>query len=128
MTLFIPEKAVSHRQKRVCTVIKNYLSTLILRGDLPPAFTKEGEHLTLPSPITITQVKVSADLGHAFVSVMPLGGLHLEETLIYLEAISKYLRHQVAKDINLRATPQFHFEIDQAYEAGQRIDELLKKL
>jgi ribosome-binding factor A len=116
---FTPARAPSHRLLRVAEEVRQILSALFLRGDLPAP--------GLPASVTITQVKLSADLQHATVYVMPLGGLQREETLAYLKEIAGFLRHQLGKELQAKFTPALRFRIDDSFDQAERIEKLLKE-
>lgn len=118
--LFTPSQATSHRSLRFGEEVRHILSNLFLRGDLPSP--------GLPTSVTITQVKMSADLQHATVYVIPLGGQMPQETLAYLKEIAPYLRHQLGKDLKSKFTPALRFHIDNSFDEAERIEKLLKNI
>ena len=128
LNLFVPTKAPSHRQKRVAQEIRHYLAEVFMRGDFPPRYTDDGDLISLPAPVTITDISLSPDLKHAVIFVMPLGGNHKEETLEFLKAASNFLRKCLSKQLLLRGTPKLIFQIDQGLEEAQKIEALLKKI
>lgn len=128
LNLFVPSKAPSHRQQRVAQELRFYLSEIFMRGDFPPRFDEEGELLDLPTAVTVTDVHLSPDLKHATVFVMPLGGQHKEETLAFLKAASGYFRKMISQKLQLRVTPKLIFEIDNAFLAAEKIEEILRKV
>lgn len=126
--LFTVEKPVSHRQKKVASEIRHILSDVLSRGNLPVILDEETEEeLSLPGPVTITHVDVSADLKNAKVFVMPLGGLHCELTLQFLKACDWFFRKEMAHSLMLRAAPRIRFVLDDSFERGAYIDALLQK-
>ena len=79
--------------------------------------------------ISITEVRVSPDLRHAFVYMIPLN-VENQDIKPIVEALvqeSSHLRYMLAQKIQLRYTPQLHFEKDTRFERGSLIDALLKK-
>ncbi len=128
LNLFVPSKAPSHRQQRVAQEIRFYLSEILMRGDIPARYNDEGELLTLPTTVTVTDVRLSPDLKHATVFVMPLGGQHKEETIAFLKIASGYFRKMISQKLQLRVTPKLVFEIDPVFSAAEKIDEILKKV
>jgi ribosome-binding factor A len=79
--------------------------------------------------VTITGVKVSADLqlAHVYYSVL---GAEDEWSAVQaaLQHAKGYLRTQVAERIQLRFAPELIFHADHSAEYGQRIDQLLDRL
>ena len=79
--------------------------------------------------VTVTGVAVSADLGHARVRVSVMGTE--EERARSLEGLgsaARFLRAQLSRELQLRTTPELHFELDRGLEHAGRIDEVLRRL
>jgi len=78
--------------------------------------------------VTVTEVRVSADLKQAriYVSVM---GTQAEQTsaLQGLAAAAGYVRHELTERLQMRRAPEVHFVLDHTEEYGQRIEELLRQ-
>lgn len=79
--------------------------------------------------ITVTQCEVSGDLKYARVYFSVLGGdaEKIKEIKKGLYSAAGFIRHTVAETLNMRATPEFIFEYDDAIKRGANIFELLKK-
>jgi len=78
--------------------------------------------------VDINAVHVSADMRHARVKVAIHGGdKEQKEALAALENASGYLRHELATRLDLRKTPELHFEADPSPETPQRLEILLKR-
>lgn len=85
-------------------------------------------------PMTsIVMVEVAPDLKtcKAFISV--LGDEEAQQNTIKgLQSASGYIRRQLARELNLRNTPEIQFILDQSIEYGvnmsRRIDELTKSI
>ncbi len=80
--------------------------------------------------ITLTDVSVSRDLGHAWVYVSIMEDNPQEKTLILkaLENASGFIRTQIGKRIRLRHIPEIHFICDQSIEYGAHINKVLKEI
>lgn len=78
--------------------------------------------------ISVTKVKVTADLKYAKVYVSILNSKNIKETMEGLKKSSGYIRTELAKRINLRNTPELIFEIDDSMEYGAKIDSILKEI
>jgi ribosome-binding factor A len=79
--------------------------------------------------VTVTGVAVSADLGHARVRVSVMGTE--EERARSLEGLgsaARFLRAQLSRELQLRTSPELHFELDRGLEHAVRIDEVLRRL
>ncbi len=86
------------------------------------------------SPLTsVVAVEVSPDLKTAKAWISTLGDEKaFEDTLAGLKSAEGYIRSQLAKEINLRNTPQITFVMDQSIAYGvnmtRKIDEVTKDL
>ena len=78
--------------------------------------------------ISVTKVKVTADLKYAKVYVSILNSKSIGKTMEGLKESSGFIRSQVAKNINLRITPELIFELDDSLEYGAKIDSILNEL
>ncbi|MFN4217940.1 MAG: 30S ribosome-binding factor RbfA [Candidatus Bipolaricaulia bacterium] len=78
--------------------------------------------------VTVFSVKLSKDVRHAWVYVSVLSDSPSEETeaLETLREHRGFLRTALAKHLQIRHTPELHFELDQAERRARRIEELLK--
>jgi ribosome-binding factor A len=113
-------RAPSQRQLRVGEELRHLISGVLSRGDIRDPDV-EGV------VITVTEVRASPDLKYATVFVAPLGGGNVEAILGGLKRSSKFVRGQIAKQVRLRYTPQFVFEIDTSFDTGSHIDSLLHR-
>lgn len=110
----------SQRQLRVGEEIRHILSGILFRNSWP-----QGE---LPTSVTVTRVDMSPDLQNAIVFVMPLGGEHLEETLIFLKEMSPFIRKTLAGRLTLRRVPTLKFVIDDTFEKAEKMEALFRKI
>jgi len=79
--------------------------------------------------VTITGVDVSPDLrqGRVFVSV--LGGERKRRaSLEGLQSAHGFLQGRIARELNLKRTPQLSFEYDPTVERGVRMTKLIDEL
>ena len=109
---------LSQRQLRVGEEVRHILSGILARGE---SFIDEVES----TPLTISDVRISADLKHAFVYVMPLGGNNKQEICKALNENKAKLRHYLAKNLSLRVVPQLRFELDAMYDQMSSLNTLL---
>lgn len=77
--------------------------------------------------LTVTEVRISPDLKHATVFVMPLAGRNAADTIAALRHGASFLRAEVARDVKLRFAPTLAFELDESFEHASRIDALLRR-
>jgi ribosome-binding factor A len=109
----------SQRQLRVGEVIRHALAGILQRGAVhDPAL--DGLVVTVP------EVRMAPDLKTATVFVMPLGGERAKEVVAAMERNKKFLRGEIAREVNLRFAPDLRFRLDESFETGDRIDALLR--
>lgn len=116
----------SQRQLRVSESIKRVLADYFSKGDFTADY--EGEMVRLSYPVTITQVRISADLQQAVISIMPLGGANQQETVDFLNKIARPLRGYLGKHLQTRFTPSLKFVIDETFDQATRIESLLRQV
>lgn len=75
--------------------------------------------------ITISEVEVSRDLGHAKVFVTVLLDEHKQQSVDILNRASGFLRKELGRRLSTRITPQLHFYIDETIEKGAHISSLI---
>lgn len=103
------------RTDRVAEMLQRKLSQII---------QQEVKDPRMPAFVTISTVKVSADLGHAKVYFTVLN--HDEAlTARILNAAASYLRSALARSSTLRTVPQLHFIYDASIEYGRRLSKLI---
>jgi ribosome-binding factor A len=79
--------------------------------------------------VTVTGVEVSPDLKMAKVFVSALGDRESRTSALQgLQHASKYIRRQLAQQLQMRFTPELRFALDESWEHGARIDELLEQV
>ena len=112
-------RAPSQRQLRVGELIRHALADVLQRGEVhDPAL--DGMVVTVP------EVRMTPDLRVATVFVMPLGGKGADTLLATLDRHRKFLRGEVAHRVDLRYAPDLRFRLDESFDAGARIDSLLR--
>jgi ribosome-binding factor A len=108
-----------HRRERVAEAVRHVVAGF-LTGELRDP--RVGF-------VTVTGVRVSGDLTHAWVQVSVMGVPEEQErSLQGLESAARYLRAQLARELRLRVVPEVHFELDKGLEHATRINRLLKDL
>jgi ribosome-binding factor A len=111
-------KPPSQRQLRAGELIRHALMDVLMREE----FDDPDLH---GKSITVTEVRVSPDLKHATAFAAPLGGEDMAKTIEALNRAAGFLRGRLAKEIELRNTPQVRFVADDSYDEARRIDQLL---
>ncbi|MBA2649420.1 MAG: 30S ribosome-binding factor RbfA [Legionella sp.] len=77
--------------------------------------------------VTISAVKVTADLSHAKVYFTVFNDDKVA-ALSVLNSSAGYLRSTLARSVTLRTVPQLHFIYDESIEYGQRLSRLIDKV
>lgn len=99
-----------------------------LKKEISRVFTFELKNSKVTGLISVTKVKITPDFKYAKVYVSILNSKSIGKTMEGLKESSGYIRSQIAKNVNLRITPELIFEIDDSLEYGARIDSILKDL
>jgi ribosome-binding factor A len=80
--------------------------------------------------VSITEVTVSRDLGHARVYFTVLGKDSEDEAKPVAEALNKaagFLRSQLSKDSTMRTVPALRFEFDASVGRGRHLEDLIEQ-
>jgi len=108
----------SQRQLRVGELIRHALAEMLTRGEIYDDVL--ASHL-----VTIPEVRMSPDLRLASIYVMPLGGKDVKPVLAALERNKKYIRGEIAHQVNLKFAPDIRFMADESFDEADRIERLL---
>lgn len=106
------------RNRRVAEQLKRELS-ILMREEL------QAPELKLAS---LTEVKVTGDLGHATIYVSSLdmqGGADVATQA--MQQAAGMLRQRLGKLLRLRSIPQLHFKADHLQENAQSMDRLIEQ-
>jgi len=109
----------SQRALRVGELVRHALADMLTRGDVHDPVL-EGTLITVP------EVRMSPDLRLATIYVMPLGGRDAKDVVEALDRNKKYLRGELARQVNLKFAPDIRLRIDERFDEAARIDRLLK--
>jgi len=110
--------AYSQRQLRVGELIKQRLGEIFIRN--------EAKILALDtSVITVTEVKMTADLKSARVYVIPLGGHDTKEIVSILTEYSHLVRKALSKKLDIKFLPRLAFVEDNSFEYAEKIERLI---
>jgi ribosome-binding factor A len=115
-----PSAGPSQRQLRVGEELRHALVEILREGHARDPELRNAN-------VTVTEVRVSPDLTNATAFVMPLGGVHADETVAALNRASGYFRAQLAHAVQLRHAPRIAFALDTSFLHGARITELLNE-
>ena len=110
----------SQRQLRVGELIKQSLGQIFLRGEakVPILETKN---------ITVTEVRMSADLKNARAYVIPLGGKNTEKAVNILTEFSPSIRKALSKKVNMKFLPKVSFISDKSFDYAEKIEKLIQE-
>lgn len=112
--------APSQRQLRVGELVRHGIAEILAR--------RESRDPDLDGlVITVPEVRMSPDLKHATVLVMPLGGAKIEKALAALTRSRGRLKGLLGRRVQLRFVPDLHFVVDTRYEDDMRIAALLRE-
>ena len=113
-------RSASQRQLRVAEEIRHALAVILERGELrDPGLSG--------APVTVTEVRVSADLRHATAFVMPLGGGDVEAVVAALGRARPFLRRRVAGAVQLKYVPDLRFIADESFDTAGHLEALLSE-
>ncbi|MEZ4485375.1 MAG: 30S ribosome-binding factor RbfA [Syntrophotaleaceae bacterium] len=107
------------RSHRVGEQIQKEISALLLKGLKDPRI----------GFVTITAVKVTADLGQARIFFSVMGNEDVrKQTTQGLTSATPFMRRELGKRLRMRHVPELIFEFDTALEYGNRIESLLQEI
>jgi ribosome-binding factor A len=106
------------RARRVAEQVQRVLADMLRRDVRDPRL----------KPVTITHVRMSPDLSHAWVHFQLLtANAHDPLQQEILDEAAGYLRGPLGRALRLRIAPHIHFQPDTELEQGQRLDEIISK-
>ena len=106
------------RARRVAEQVQRTLAELLRRDVRDPRL----------KPVTITHVRMSPDLSHAWVSFLLLtGDAHDPLQQEILDEAAIYLRGRLGRELRLRIAPHIHFKPDDELEHGNRLEDLITR-
>ncbi len=102
---------------RISEEVKKELSNIIQNDIKDPR---------LPSMVSIVSCNVTKDLRYAKVFVSVLGNEEQKKNAISaLKSAAGFIRRELGHRVQLRYTPEIHFELDTSIEHGIHINKLL---
>ena len=109
----------SRRPQRLALQIQREISLMLSRG-------LKGHSIDF---VTVTGVRMSADLKYARVFVSSMGSEDKKkENLEALRGAAGRIRHELGSRIRTRYLPEIDFVLDTAQEYGDHIDRLLAEI
>ena len=111
---------MSHRIERVNSAIQKEISELLQREVRDPR---------LSTLISVTKVDTAPDMKTTRVYISDLGNeAERLETIKVLASAAGFFRHELARTLKLRYTPEILFIADNSIERGDRITRLIDNL
>jgi len=107
-----------YRKKRVEELVRQCLAEIV-------AFKIKDPRIT---GVTITEVKMAADLKSARVYFSCMGDEKGSQHQRGLESAEPFMRRRLREDLDLKYIPRLSFEYDTAFDNSLRIGTILKQL
>jgi ribosome-binding factor A len=100
----------------------------VIQEELSGYFQRNAREICLGAMVTVTVVRVTADLSLAKCYISIFAGPDKKEVLAHIKENSKKIRGAVGARLkNMRKIPNLSFYIDDSIEYASEIDALLKK-
>ncbi len=109
---------MAHKIGRIESIILRVVSETI-------SYKIRNSHLGL---VTVTDVEVTKDYSYARVFVSFLGDGDPQAKLAILEEAKGFIRHEVAKSLDIRKIPELRFIYDDSERKANEIEALLARL
>lgn len=114
------EKGRSVRLLRIGEQVRHALAQILLRREL-------RDELLDRTIVSVSEVRVSADLRHATAYIKALGDADEQAVIKALASHAGYLRGEIARQLSTKYTPDLRFRRDESFDAGARIDAILRQ-
>jgi ribosome-binding factor A len=114
------EGKTSQRQLRVGEELRHALARILRDGECRDPVLENAS-------ITVTEVRMSPDLRNAAAFVIPLAGTNATEVVAALARSATFLKGVVAREVQLRNTPNLVFALDDSFDQAERISTLLAR-
>lgn len=100
----------------------------LLQKEIGEIFTKKEVSFSKSMMVSVTQVRVTPDLGIAKVYLSLFPATDKKEVIQQIQEQSKEVRYMLGKRVGqqLRHTPDLHFYLDDSFDYAEKIDQLLK--
>lgn len=111
----------SVRTLRVGEAMRHVVADILARGELRDDVL--DRHI-----VSVSEVRVTPDLRHATVYIMPVGGTEADQAAVLkaLNGHARQLRHEVARRVNTKYAADLHFRLDESFAEAARIDALMR--
>lgn len=109
---------MANKKERIQALIQKNISDIIL-------FELKKPVMKL---VTVNYVEVTNDHSHAKVYISHLDKKKINEAVEELNHLKGVIRSSLAKKMDLYRIPDLNFIVDDTYDKGQHIEEILKSL
>ena len=116
----INNQEYTQRQSKACEVIRHHLAEIFAKGKC------FGADLFDVS-ITISFVKISADLKNAVIYVHPFGSIDKQRFMQSLKMATPTIRKALTSKINFKFSPNITFYLDKNFDHAEKIENLLQQ-
>jgi ribosome-binding factor A len=118
-----PSQGPTQRQLRVGEQLRHVIVSTLQRGHF------HDEYLILNAAmVTVSEVKVAADMKNATAYTVRLGGGDTKEMLESLNANADIFQRDIDHEIRMKFTPKIRFVEDNSFDNAVKIDAILHKL
>lgn len=108
----------NYKIDRISSDILKYLSNIIL--------TESRDEVL--KTVTLTEVKVSKDLGYAKVYFTSIGEMSHRDIEKEMQEAAPFLRHELAKVLEIRNIPELHFIYDESIEQAEKLENIIASI
>ncbi len=115
------KKPPTNRQLKVSELIKQEMAMIFAKGEI---FLPELEKI----PVTVTDVKISADLKISTIFINPVDDKIDKDLIKALNILAPEYRKKISNRINLKFSPQIRFQIDKFIDEKINIEKLFDKV
>jgi ribosome-binding factor A len=115
-----PEE-ISSRQLKASEVVRQALADIFLKR-------KYFDSYLFDKSITISRVKISADLKHAIIYVFPFGEIDQKQFKTSLDNITPLIRKELTKKINFKFSPMLVFYLDENFDYAEKMEKLFHNM
>ncbi|MCI8308283.1 MAG: 30S ribosome-binding factor RbfA [Lachnospiraceae bacterium] len=100
-----------------------------VRKEMSRILREELKDPRIPEMTSVTDVEVTGDLKYAKIYVSVLGNdAEKQGAMEGLRSAASFIRSQIAKNVNLRNTPELTFVLDESIEYGAKMSKKIAEL
>ena len=102
---------------------------VLMRQEISDLLLREVNDPRIEVMVSLTEVRLSADLRRARIFVSIMGSPEEKKTaLAGLRSATKFLRHELGDRLDMRQIPELIFVLDDSIERGARILSLIQEV